>query len=71
MDLGDPMNMLSSILIGCIGFGYFKYGKSQGRMYPLIAGMAMFVYPYFVPAIWLMWTICAGLMAACWFLREQ
>jgi len=33
--------------------------------------MAMFVYPYFISAIWLMWVICAGLMAAVWYLREQ
>jgi hypothetical protein len=64
-------NFISSMFIGLIGFAYFMYGKKAGRIYPLLAGMGMCIYPYFIASAWLMWGICAALMAACWFLREQ
>jgi hypothetical protein len=70
MDL-DMGSLFSSMLIGCVGMGYFMYGKKASRLYPLIAGILMFVYPYFVPYIWLQWVICIALMVACWFVRDQ
>jgi hypothetical protein len=42
------------ILTGAIGVGYFMYGKRQTKFVPLLAGMALCVYPYFVDsALWL------------------
>ena len=36
------------LIFGSIGFGYFLYGKKQGRAVPLVCGIALMVYPYFV-----------------------
>ena len=63
--------IFSSFLIGTVGMGYFMYGKKAARMYPLIAGLLMCVYPFFVTNQWAMWGICILLMVACYFLREQ
>ena len=52
------------ILTGAIGVGYFMYGKRQTKFVPLLAGMALCVYPYFVDsALWLI-VIGAVLLAA-------
>ena len=39
------------ILAGAIGMGYFVYGKRQVRIVPMIAGIALCVYPYFVDIV--------------------
>ena len=31
--------------------GFFVYGKKQGRLVPLICGLALMVYPYLVSNI--------------------
>jgi hypothetical protein len=52
------------ILTGAIGTGYFMYGKRQTKFAPLLAGMALCVYPYFVDStLWLI-VIGGALMAA-------
>ena len=52
------------ILTGAIGVGYFMYGKRQTKFVPLLAGVALCVYPYFVDsALWLI-VVGAVLLAA-------
>jgi hypothetical protein len=36
------------LLFGSIGMGFFVYGKKQGRLVPVICGLALMVYPYFI-----------------------
>ena len=36
------------MLFGSIGLGYFIYGKKQKAVIPLICGVALMVFPYFV-----------------------
>ena len=48
------------ILTGAIGVGYFMYGKRQTRFAPLLAGMALCVYPYFVDSV--PWLVAIGLL---------
>ncbi len=40
--------LLGSLIFSSIGLGYFMYGKSQRSPAPLICGMALMIYPYFV-----------------------
>jgi hypothetical protein len=35
-------------MFGAVGLGYFIYGKKQERLTPLLCGIALMVYPYFV-----------------------
>jgi hypothetical protein len=39
---------LFSLIFGGIGFGVFVYGKRQARMFLVVVGLALMVYPYFV-----------------------
>ena len=55
-----------SLFIGAIGSGLFIYGKKQSRMPQLLAGIALVVYPYFVPNLWLMSGIALALLSGLW-----
>ena len=60
----NPTSVIIGIFTGAIGVGYFMYGKRQTKFVPLLAGMALCVYPYFVDsALWLV-VIGAVLLAA-------
>jgi len=39
------------VIAGAIGMGYFIYGKRQTKSVPMIAGMLLCVYPYFVESL--------------------
>jgi hypothetical protein len=55
----NPTSLVIGIFTGAIGMGYFIYGKRQAKFAPLVAGMLLCVYPYFVDGI--AWTIVVGL----------
>jgi len=71
MDFGNPGSLFSSVIISCAGMGFFMYGKMAGRMWPLMGGIALGLYPYFVSSVLLMWGIAVAIMAGLYFLREQ
>jgi hypothetical protein len=57
-----------SLLIGAVGTGLFIYGKKQSRWPQLVCGVALCIYPYFVPNVWLMLGIAVALLALVWLL---
>lgn len=40
--------MLWGVLFGSIGVGFFMYGKKQQAAIPLISGIVLMIFPYFV-----------------------
>ena len=44
----DTTQLFLSILWGAIGLGYFVYGKRQRSMVPLLCGLGLMLFPYFV-----------------------
>ena len=57
------------LLSSSIGLGYFVYGKRQKAAVPLLCGIALMVFPYFVSNLWVMVLLGAALMALPWFVR--
>lgn len=57
------------MLFGAIGLGYFVYGKKQAAVLPLLCGIGLMVFPYFVSGTW--WILLVGgvLMAVPWIWR--
>jgi hypothetical protein len=55
----NPTSLMIGIFTGAIGMGYFIYGKRQAKFVPLIAGMMLCVYPYFVDGV--VWLVVVGL----------
>jgi hypothetical protein len=61
--------LLWGLLFGSIGLGYFIYGKKQRAVVPLVCGLGLMVFPYFVPNTMLLVGIGALLTAIPYFLR--
>ena len=47
--MGSESALLWGLLFSSIGLGFFVYGKKQRMIVPLICGLALMVYPYFMP----------------------
>lgn len=62
----DPTWLFVSLIIGGIGYVAFMYGKKQGRMPAMAAGIALIVFPYFVSSTPWMIAIATGILAALW-----
>jgi hypothetical protein len=62
----DANALLASIVIGCIGFVAFVYGKRQSRIPHMVAGVALMAYPYFVSNVFIMAGIAVALLGALW-----
>jgi hypothetical protein len=61
--------LLWGLLFGSIGLGYFIYGRKQSASVPLVCGLALMVFPYFVSNVPLLVGIGIVLIAIPYFLR--
>ncbi len=55
---GSPAMLMWSMVFGVIGFAYYRYGKKQGAAVPLIAGIVLFIFPYFISNVY--WLVAVG-----------
>jgi len=62
--------LLWGLLFGSIGIGFFIFGKRQGKLVPLICGLILIVFPYFVTNLWLLVGIGSALIALPCFIRR-
>jgi hypothetical protein len=60
----NATSLMIGVFTGAIGVGYFMYGKRQAKFVPLLAGMMLCVYPYFVDGVVWLLVVGAALMAA-------
>jgi hypothetical protein len=56
------------LLFGCIGFGYFLYGKNQRAPVALVCGVALMIFPYFVSNTVVLVIVGVVLMAIPYFI---
>lgn len=61
--------MVWSVLFGGIGIGYFMYGKKQKAIVPLCTGLALFVYPYFMPNVTVLLVVGVVLVTIPYFIK--
>ena len=66
----NAAELLWGVLFGSIGFAYFIYGRRQGKMIPLVCGVVLMVYPYFMPNTAVLVIIGAIFVAVPYFLRR-
>jgi hypothetical protein len=57
------------LLFSSIGLGFFIYGTKQRAVVPLVCGLALMGFPYFVSNVMLLVGIGVLLMAVPYFLR--
>jgi hypothetical protein len=66
MEFGTTL--IFSILFGSIGMGYFVYGKKQQAALPLLAGIVLCIFPYFVSNVYIMVLVGIVLTVLPWVL---
>jgi hypothetical protein len=62
-------SLLWGLLFGSIGLGFFVYGKKQRAVVPMLCGVALMIFPYFVSGIIVTIVIGTVLIAIPYFLR--
>ncbi len=65
----DTASLVWGLIFGSIGFGFFWYGRKQKAIVPLVCGLSLMVFPYFVSGTVSMLAIGLGLMAIPYFVR--
>ena len=68
--LSDPAFLFGSFLFGAVGLAAFVYGKKLALWKPMVIGIALMAYPYFVSRAWLMYAIGVALCAALFVFRD-
>ena len=61
--------LLWGVIFGAIGMGFFVYGKRQSAPIPLVCGIALMVFPYFISNVWGTVVVGGLLMAIPYFIR--
>jgi len=62
-------SLLWGLLFGSVGLGFFVYGRKQKVVVPLVCGLVLMVFPYFIANTILLVAIGATLIALPYFVR--
>ena len=46
-----PALLALNLLLGAFGLAYFVYGKKNGAIVPLICGVCLMIFPYFISGL--------------------
>ncbi|HLN48557.1 MAG TPA: hypothetical protein VK251_03525 [Steroidobacteraceae bacterium] len=65
----NSSTLLWGLLFSSIGLGFFLYGRKQRAVVPLVCGLAMMIYPYFIPNVAALIAIGIVLAVIPYFLR--
>jgi hypothetical protein len=65
----NTSSLLWGMLFGSIGLGFLIYGRKQRAVVPLVCGLALMVFPYFISNSVLLVVIGVALMTIPYFLR--
>ncbi|HDH10393.1 MAG TPA: hypothetical protein ENG97_00900 [Deltaproteobacteria bacterium] len=56
-------------LFGAVGLGFFIYGKKQRSVVPLLTGIALFLFPYFIQNVYILVIVGVILVAIPYIVR--
>jgi hypothetical protein len=65
----NTSSLLWGLLFGSAGLGFFVYGRKQRAVVPLVCGLLLMVFPYFVSNVALLVAVGIVLCAVPYFLR--
>ncbi len=61
--------LIWGMLFGAVGLGFFIYGKKQRSLVPLLTGIALFLFPYFIPNVYILVIVGVILVAIPYIVR--
>jgi predicted membrane protein len=62
--------LLWGLLFSSIGLGFFLYGRKQRAVVPLVCGLVLMIYPYFIPNVIALVAIGVVLIAVPYFFKS-
>lgn len=62
-------SLLWGLLFGSVGLGFLMYGKKQKAVVPLVCGLILMIFPYFISNTILLAAIGGALIAFPYFVR--
>jgi len=62
--------LLWGLLFSAVGLGFFVYGKKQQSAVPLLCGLSLMAFPYFISNTVLLVIVGIALAALPYFVRE-
>ena len=65
----NTSSLLWGLLFGSAGLGFFIYGRKQKVVVPLVCGLVLMVFPYFISNTILLVAIGVTLIALPYFVR--
>ena len=66
----SAVKIFACTIFGAIGFVAFIYGKKNKFFRPMIIGIALMAYPYFISGTFFIYLVGITLTAALYFWRE-
>ena len=66
----SPAKIAAYIIFGAVGFVAFIYGKKNAFWRPMVIGIALMAYPYFISGALMLYLIGIALTALLYFWRE-
>lgn len=67
--MNDTSQLVWGLLFGAVGLAFLTYGKQQKALIPLLSGIGLLVFPYFVSNLFMLVGIGGVLAALPWFVR--
>jgi len=65
----DTTTLIWAMLFGVIGLGYLTYGRRQKAIVPLLIGISLILFPYFIANVYLLVATGVLLTAIPYFIR--
>lgn len=69
MEFNGSYQLLWGVIFGLFGFAYYRYGRKQQAMVPLVTGIALCVFPYFISNIYALVSVGCVLVVLPYFVR--
>jgi hypothetical protein len=57
-------NIIGGLIFSGVGFVAFVYGKKMTLWKPMVIGLALMIYPYFISDTWVLYGVGIALSAA-------
>ena len=69
--MGSLASLLWATVFGVVGLAYFVYEKKQHLFVPLLCGMGLMTFPYFISNAIILFVVGLGLSAVPYFFRDS
>jgi hypothetical protein len=67
--MSNTSTLMWGVIFGSIGLGFFVYGKRQKAAIPLLSGIGLMVFPYFISNPYILVLFGIVLIALPYFIR--